>query len=58
MTCHDFTRQKVLNTTLARESIYKFNDDDMKHHTDNHNARYRCEWLTVAKQMNLLLQEA
>ncbi len=42
MTRHDFTMRKMLNTTPTRESIYKFND--VKHHADNHNARYRCEW--------------
>jgi hypothetical protein len=41
-TRHDFTRGKMLNTTLARDSIYKFND--MKHHMDNHNAQYHREW--------------
>jgi hypothetical protein len=54
--CHDFTRQKMLNTTPTRESIYKLND--VKHHTDNHNARYHRERYTVAKQTNLLFQEA
>jgi hypothetical protein len=40
--CQNFTRQKVFNATSARESIYKFND--VKHHMDNHNARYHREW--------------